>query len=206
MDKTDAEAGAIRVPGIDMPCGWKNTPLGWRATETELTIESGHGTDWYISPIDGVVSASAPVLLFRPAGDFVLTAKVTLDVRAQWDAGFLMVYVDDTTWAKFALEVSAYQEPTIVTVVTRGISDDCNSATVEGHSIHLRVARKDRAFIFYAAVDGRTWKLVRAFSLGSLPDMRVGFASQAPLGEAGSATFSEIAFERKTVSDIFRAE
>jgi hypothetical protein len=196
----------IQVPGIGAPFEWMNTPAGWQSTATELTIESGAETDWYISPVDGGVHANAPLLLFRPTGDFVLTARVTLDIRAQWDAGCLMVYADDSTWAKFALEISAYQEPTIVTVVTRGVSDDCNSTPIAGNSAHLRVARIGAAIIFYAALDGRTWKLVRAFTLGMPADLRVGFGSQSPIGQGGSAKFSAIAFERRTVSDIFRAE
>jgi regulation of enolase protein 1 (concanavalin A-like superfamily) len=199
-------ASDIRVPGMTGPFEWKNAPAGWKATGTELTIISGQESDWYISPIDGKVSAGAPLLLFRPAGDFVLTARVTVDFKTQWDAGFLMVYVDDTTWAKFALEMSAYQEPTVVTVVTRGVSDDCNSTPIAGNSIHLRVVRKGPAIIFYASPDGHAWKLVRAFRLGTSPDLRVGFASQSPVGQTGSATFSEIVYDEATIADIFKGE
>jgi hypothetical protein len=60
----------IQVPGIGAPFEWKNTPAGWQSTATELTIESGAETDWYISPVDGGVHANAPLLLFRPTGDF----------------------------------------------------------------------------------------------------------------------------------------
>ncbi len=196
----------IQVPGIGAPFEWKNMPAGWQSTASELTIESGAETNWYVSPVDGETHASGPLLLFRPVGDFVLTAKVTLDIRTQWDAGCLMVYADDETWAKFALEISAYQEPTIVTVVTRGVSDDCNSTPIAGNSVHLRVARIGAAIIFYAALDGRTWKLVRAFTLGTPTDLRVGFGSQSPIGQSVNATFSEIAYEQKTITDIFAAE
>jgi regulation of enolase protein 1 (concanavalin A-like superfamily) len=196
----------IQVPGIGAPFEWKNLPAGWQSTASELTIESGAETNWYVSPVDGETHASGPLLLFRPVGDFVLTAKVTLDIRTQWDAGCLMVFADDSTWAKFALEISAYQEPTIVTVVTRGVSDDCNSTPIAGNSVHLRVARIGAAIIFYAALDGHTWKLVRAFTLGTPADLRVGFGSQSPIGQSVNATFSEIAYEQKTITDIFKAE
>jgi uncharacterized protein len=197
---------AASVPGIAGEFEWKNTPAGWRSTVTGLTIESGAETDWYISPIDGAVHDNAPLLLFRPAGDFVLTARVTLDIRAQWDAGCLFAYADDSTWAKFALEISAYGEPTIVTVVTRGVSDDCNSTPIAGNSALLRVARIGAAIVFYAALDGGRWKLVRAFTLGPAADLRVGFGSQSPVGQSGRATFSEITYEQKTIADIFGAE
>jgi uncharacterized protein len=199
-------AAAATIPGISLPAEWQNAPAAWSATATELTIVSGGRTNWFASPTDGRVDANSPLLLFRPAGDFVLSARVTVDFKSIWDAGFLMVYVDDLTWAKFALEVSAYDEPTIVSVVTKGVSDDCNSALVDGKSIRLRLARTAEAFLLYAAPAGQPWKLVRNFRLSSSPDLRVGFASQSPIGEGCSATFSEIAYEERTISDMFKGE
>ena len=193
----------VSVPGLPGPFEWKNTPVSWKAGASGLTIVSGQKTDWYISPMDGKASASAPLLLFKPDEDFVLSAKVSVDFRSQWDAGFLMVYVDDKTWAKFALEMSAYQEPTVVTVVTRDVSDDCNSTPITGHSVYLQIAKSGPALIFYASPDGRSWKLVRAFTLGSAGSLRVGFASQAPVGESGTAEFSEIQYRAGQVKDVF---
>jgi uncharacterized protein len=197
----------IQLHGIPGPLEWKNTPAGWQATGSELAIEAGPETDWYTSPLDGKVNASAPILLFRPHGDFILTARVTLDAPIQWDAGCLMVYESESSWAKFALEVSAYGEPTIVTVVTRRVSDDCNSTATAANSALLRVARKGDAIIFYAALEGRTWRLVRAFRFGPADaDLQVGFASQSPIGQGTTARFSEIAYEEKSVADIFSGE
>jgi regulation of enolase protein 1 (concanavalin A-like superfamily) len=202
----NSDQPALTAAGIPGPFEWEHGQSSWSSTATELTIVSGRHTNWFASPTDARVDASAPLLLFRPTGDFVLSARVTVDYRSLWDAGFLMVYVDDRTWAKFALEVSAYNEPTIVSVVTRGISDDCNSALVDGKSIRLRVARTAEAFLYYAAPAGQPWKLVRAFRLSSSPDLRVGFASQSPIGEGCGATFAEIAYERRTISDIYKGE
>jgi regulation of enolase protein 1 (concanavalin A-like superfamily) len=201
-----AGAPSVSVPGIPGPFEWKNTPVSWKSGASGLTIVSGKKTDWYISPIDGQMSASAPLLLFKPDDDFILSTKVSVDFRSQWDAGFLMVYVDDKTWAKFALEMSAYKEPTIVTVVTREVSDDCNSTPIAGSSIYLQIAKSGPALIFYASPDGRSWKLVRAFTLGSPRGLRVGFASQAPTGESGTAEFSEIKYRAAKVKDIFAGE
>ena len=174
--------------------------------EGRLTIAAGPSTDWYISPLDGKSSRSAPILLFRPAENFTLGAKVSVEFGTQWDAGMLMVYADDTNWAKFALEMSVYRVPTIVTVVTRGVSDDCNSISVSGHSVWLRIAKIGRAFGFYTSPDGAAWKMVRAFTLGASPEIRVGFGAQSPIGRAGRATFSEIRYSPQRIADIFKGE
>jgi regulation of enolase protein 1 (concanavalin A-like superfamily) len=200
------EQGDLRIKAIPGPLRWKNSPTSSEARENALTIGAGPSTDWYISPVDGKASANAPVLLFQPTEEFVLTAKVTVEFQTKWDAGTLMVYINDSTWAKFALEMSVYQQPTIVTVVTRGVSDDCNSASVAGNSVWLRIAKIGPAIGFYASPDGGSWKMVRAFTFGPAPDMRAGFSSQSPAGKGGKATFSEITYSARKIKDIFTGE
>ncbi len=47
---------------------------------------------------------------------------------------------------------------------------------------------------------------MRAFNLVPGPELRIGFASQSPVGEQGRATFSEIAYGHRTIADVLRAE
>ncbi len=196
----------ITLKSLPGPLEWKNTPVRFERGENALTIEAGPKTDWYISPLDGETHANAPLLLFEPAAEFVLTARITASLEHQWDAGTMMVYADERTRAKFALEVSAYGEPTIVTVVTRGVSDDCNSATISGKSIWFRVARIGPAIVFYSSTDASTWKLVRGFTFGNVSRLKVGFGAQSPIGPGGMATFSEIRYEARKIKDIFSAD
>jgi len=185
---------------------WKNSPVASQMEDGRLTITAGPSTDWYISPVDGKSSSNGPLLLFEPAEDFVLTAKLNVKFGTQWDAGVLMVYVDETNWAKFALEMSVYGDPTIVTVVTRGVSDDCNSSVVGGGSIWYRIAKTGRTLGFYASPDGHAWKLTRAFTLGAAQNMRVGFGAQSPVGQTGNATFTDIGYSARTIRDILKGE
>ena len=191
------------LPGVP---AWKNSPALSKMEDGRLTIVAGPATDWFISPVDGKSSSSAPVLLFEPADDFVLTAKLNVEFGAQWDAGALMVYQDGANWAKFALEMTIDREPTIVTVVTRGVSDDCNSTMVPGGSAWFRIAKAGRAIAFYASLDGRKWKIIRAFTLGESPNLRAGFGAQSPVGQKATATFSEITYGARTIADILRGE
>ncbi len=201
-----AGPAGVSVHGIPGELHWKNSPESWAADERGLKIVAGKSTNWFISPGDGYESHSAPLLLFKPDGDFVLSTKLTVELRTTWDAGFLMVYIDDTTWAKFALERSAYNEPTVVSVVTRGVSDDCNSAVIAGDSIYMRVAKAGKAIAFYTSPDGRGWKLVRAFTLGADDRLKVGFASQSPIGETQTAMFSEISYSARKIRDLYKGE
>jgi regulation of enolase protein 1 (concanavalin A-like superfamily) len=196
----------VAIKGIPAPGEWKNTPVHAEAHEDTLTIAAGKFTDWYISPVDRRQTTSAPILLFPPAHDFVLTTKVSVDFRTQWDAGALFVYIDDHQWAKFALEMAVYKKPTIVSVVTKGVSDDCNSWSVEGGAVWLKLARLGEAFGFYASRDGRTWEMIRAFTFGEAKNVRVGFSAQSPIGPGAQAVFSNIVYTERKVKDIFTGE
>jgi hypothetical protein len=99
---------------------WQNVPVAWHVEHgSELSIRSGKGTDWFVDPFDGAVHSTAPILLFVPADDYILSAKVKVSFNAKWDAGALMVWADDHHWAKLSFELSPAKQPTMVTVVTR---------------------------------------------------------------------------------------
>jgi regulation of enolase protein 1 (concanavalin A-like superfamily) len=90
----------------------------------------------------------------------------------------------------------------VVSVVTRGVSDDCNSFVVDGDVVRLRVARLGQAFAFHASTDARTWRLVRYFALEQGAEPRVGFLAQSPRGDGCSVRFEEIAFRPGRLGDI----
>ena len=112
-----------------------------------------------------------------------------------------MLWHDERTWAKLALELSPQGEPMVVSVVTRGTSDDCNSRVVAGNSLWLRIARIGAAHAFHASSDGERWDLVRHFSLDE-PQLELGFEAQSPTGEGCRAVFSDVRLEARTLADL----
>jgi regulation of enolase protein 1 (concanavalin A-like superfamily) len=182
------------LPGLPAPMIWQNSPMAWKAEAGTLSITAGKGTDWFVSPMDGARRENSPRLVFQPADDFVLSARVTVDFRSQWDAGLLVLYVNDDTWAKLCVEMTIEKHPAIVSVVTRGLSDDNNSIAVAGKSVYLKVAKAGQAIFFYASEDGQNWKIIRAFSFGPGVKVRVGFSSQSPVGEGCTTVFDQITY------------
>ena len=82
------------IAGIPGAMEWQNAPLAWKTERAgTLSITAGKQTDWFVSPMDGARRENSPRLLFEPADDFVLSARVTIDFRSQWDAGALVLYV-----------------------------------------------------------------------------------------------------------------
>ena len=89
----------------------------------------------------------------------------------------------------------------VVSVVTRGVSDDANAFAVETPRVWLRMSRLGRAWAFHASTDGAWWRLLRYFTLDK--DLaRVGFLAQSPTGEGCAATFARIAFRPGAPADL----
>jgi len=175
--------------------------LDLRTLEEQYELVAGPQTDLFCPPDGGPPTLNAPLLLADPPEeDFVLSARVEAELRATFDAGALLLWHDERTWAKLALELSPEGRPTVVTVVTRGRSDDCNSVVLDDANAHLRLARIGDAFAFHLHAEGR-WQLVRHFSLDGAR-VHAGFLAQSPTGRGCTARFRQVRFESRRLDDI----
>jgi regulation of enolase protein 1 (concanavalin A-like superfamily) len=186
-------------------------PGVWRYDDATgaVTAAAPAHTDLYINPGgadagDAETMLTAATLLgLPPGGDFQFSARVSVDFRAQYDAGVLLLWADEKHWGKFCFEFSPASAPMVVSVVTRGVSDDANAFTVEGHVIWLRVSRIDRAYAYHASLDGTTWQLVRVFHLGDdLAGHRIGFEAQSPTGDGCTVTFDQVSFTSDRLAEL----
>ena len=177
---------------------------GWLAdSPAALTGDAGPRTDLFVDPATGNVSVNAPRLLTpAPAGDFQFSAEVTAFHDATFDAGALLVWAGDGTWAKLAFEYSPQETGMIVTVVTRGDSDDANGYTVDALAVWLRISRIGRAYACHASVDGTRWDFVRHFTLPGDPTVAIGFEVQSPTGDGCRARFTQIRSDETSLSDL----
>jgi regulation of enolase protein 1 (concanavalin A-like superfamily) len=200
----------LNLPELPFPLT-PSHPEVWRRDEQGggvVAAALAH-SDFYINP-GGAGSADAESLLNAatllgppPEGDFQFSARVTVDFKAQYDAGVLFLWVDEQHWAKFCFEFSPAAEPMVVSVVTRGVSDDANAYVVPERSVWFRVSRVDRAYAYHASTDATTWQLIRVFCLGdTLTNHRVGFAAQSPIGDGCTVTFDEIRFTEHRLADL----
>jgi regulation of enolase protein 1 (concanavalin A-like superfamily) len=177
--------------------------LDWTAPPREaITIAAGPRTDLFVDPAGGSPVLNAPRLLGATGGDFLLSAHVRAELRATFDAGALMLHAGERTWAKLALERSPQGEAMIVSVVTRGVSDDANGPIVAGDGIWLRVARIGASCALHSSPDGQRWDLVRHFALDAGNGLAAGFLAQSPTGEGCTATFDDVRFETRTLVDL----
>jgi regulation of enolase protein 1 (concanavalin A-like superfamily) len=197
-----AGAQPVEIAGLPFGLTWLGEPATWAANGSSLTITAGARSDWFVDPADGPPCLNAPALIGHVDGDFILSAHVEVEFRRTFDAGVLALWSDERTWAKLCFEYSPQGEPMVVSVVTRRVSDDCNSKVIAGNSVWLRIGRIGHTYAFHASNDGSRWEFVRYFAFGEGADIRVGFESQSPLGEGCTTRFTDISFSSSTLAEL----
>lgn len=140
-----ASSGTPTLPGFPPVSHWLNQPASWSMKGDVLTIQSAAKTDWYAPPTGDQKVAATPLLLFPAPKDFWFSAKITVDFKSLFDAGALVVYIDELNWVKFAFESQDGKSGAIVSVVTRGLSDDNTGAPIDGNSVHLKLSKTGQA-------------------------------------------------------------
>jgi uncharacterized protein len=190
------------LPGLQL--SWLVEPAASQLEPGGVRITAGPATDWFIDPSGrSEPMLNAPALVGSTDGDFLLSARVAVDFASTFDAGVLVLFANWGSWAKLCFERSPQGQPMVVSVVTREVSDDCNSFVVEADHVWLRVARIGPAFAFHASADGAVWGLIRHFGLVPVTDtLLAGFEAQSPLGEGCTASFTSIRYEATTLPDL----
>jgi regulation of enolase protein 1 (concanavalin A-like superfamily) len=193
----------LTLPGLPFPLRWHLPPERWHLGEDgSLSIHAGARTDLFVDPQDAASTLNAPRLLASPTGDFQLSARVTVEFGATFDAGVLLLYAHERSWAKLCFERSPQGEPMIVSVVTRGVSDDANAFAVEGRRVWLRMSRLGPALAFHASTDGSRWQFVRHFALDSAGGLAAGFLAQSPTGGGCTAVFDTVTYRPEPLEDL----
>jgi uncharacterized protein len=201
----------VWLPNIPFALQWAVPPEHWEPVvspglgESGLLVEAGPLTDLFVSPDDLEPTLNAPRLLGVPDAGFQLSALVEVEFASTFDAGVLVVWAHERSWAKLCLEYSPAGQPMVVSVVTRDRSDDANSMDVEGSSTWLRISNSSAgSCAFHAATDGVHWNMIRHFHLGTGPEdvVRIGFLAQSPMGDGCRASFSQVRYLPEALEDL----
>jgi uncharacterized protein len=191
-----AQGAAPRLTGFPDTFVWQNEPAEWKLDGAEkLTLSAPKKSDWFAWPGGGYRADASPRLLFRAADDFTISARVTTQAHKKYDAGCLALYGSASVWAKFCLEAQDDRHLAVISVVTRELSDDVTSFPIEGTSAWLKIAKSERAIMFYASTDGKNWTIVRKFNLESPSNFLTGFSAQSPDGEGATAIFENFHYQ-----------
>jgi uncharacterized protein len=203
---TYAQDNEVTIKGIPGKMFWENAPVKFKNENNKLIIEAGEKTDMFRDPNATYNTDNAPKLLFLPDSNFVLMASITHSFANKWDGGAIVLKADSANWIKFCYEKDYTGARRVVSVVTKNISDDCNSVALTSNTAHFKVAKAGKVITLYYSSDARTWILVRHFQFESPKPIKAGFLCQSPTGKSCTVTFADIRYEAKKIKDPYTGE
>jgi regulation of enolase protein 1 (concanavalin A-like superfamily) len=115
----------------------------------------------------------------------------------------MVLKTDSLNWVKFCFEKDYKLKKRVVSVVTRNVSDDCNSVEIASDKVYYKMAKADNVVTLYYSLDGADWMLVRHLQIETRMPFRIGFLAQSPTGTECSVEFKEIRYEAKKIKDPY---
>ena len=93
-----------------------------------------------------------------------------------------------------------------MSVVTKNISDDCNSVEINTNRVFYKMAKADNVITLYYSANGIKWFLIRHLQFDTKPEFKVGFLAQSPTGTRCVVKFSNIKYQAKKIKDPYVGE
>lgn len=203
---SDGVSQELKIPSIPHPLYWKNEPKSFKIQGNTLTLVAGEKTDMFRDPNVTYNTDNAPKLMFRPDENFVLSSAIEHSFSSKWDGGAIVLRADSLNWVKFCFEKDYTGARRVVSVVTKDISDDCNSAEITANKVYYKIAKADNVITLYYSVNGSKWFLVRHFQFNAKGPYELGFLSQSPTGKSCTVKFSGIRYSNTRIKDPYLGE
>jgi regulation of enolase protein 1 (concanavalin A-like superfamily) len=114
-----------------------------------------------------------------------------------------MLYIDSLNWVKFAFENSDATGPSIVTVVTKGTSDDANGVVIHtADELWLAMVRKNHICAMHWSIDGENYHMARLTSIPVVNDIKIGVEAQSPVGTKAKHNVLYFSIEPITIDNL----
>ena len=186
---------------------WFNKPQSFEIKDGILHVIAEKETDFFNNPEDGKKIATAPLLYNEVDGDFVAKVLVRPDFSSLWNAVALMVHMDNDNWIKFAFENSDATGKSIVTVVTKNLSDDTNGVILNDQdAVWLKMVRKNNIFSMLWSKNGKDFKMARLTTMKKVDSVKIGLEFQSPVGESATHYVDYFGIEKTTVKNLRKGE
>jgi regulation of enolase protein 1 (concanavalin A-like superfamily) len=197
---------SIQINGIPKWLKWEIKPRNYFQDNKSITLFSGEKTDMFRDPNVTYNTDNAPKLLFKADSNFVFSAAIEHAFISKWDGGAIVLKADSLNWVKCCFEKDYTGARRIVTVVTKGISDDCNSVKLSKNKVYFKMAKAGNVITLYYSETGTKWYLIRHFTFDSTQNLHVGLLAQSPTGKDCKVKFSELKYQVKKIKDPYVGE
>ena len=203
---TFAQNGRVHLTPIPFELSWENSPASYAVSGNTLKIVAGPKTDMFRDPNVTYNTDNAPKLLFRPDNDFILIASIEHSFSSKWDGGAIVLKQDSLNWIKFCFEKDYTGAKRVVSVVTKNISDDCNSVEIKTNKVYYKLAKAGNVITLYYSLEGKKWFLIRHLQFDTDKNLTLGFLAQSPTGKKCEVKFSNISYRAKRINDPYLGE
>jgi uncharacterized protein len=203
---TGAGNRAIRIPGIPKPCHWINPPPAFEIDRQGIEITASPKTDMYIAADGSYATDNANRVVFDADPDFIFSAKISHPFANRWDGGGFVLEGDAENWIKFCFERDYTGAKRVVSVVTRGTSDDSNSIAFDASHAYFQMAKMGDVVFLYASDTGKPWYLVRVMRFKFDGKLQIGLLAQTPEGESNRVGFTNIKYKPTAMKDYWKGE
>lgn len=197
---------SLRIRSIPFSLNWENKPLSYSLVNNGVKIVAGAKTDMFRDPNVTYNTDNAPKLLFTPDSDFIFSTGIQHSFTSKWDGGAIVIIEDSLNWIKFCFEKDYTGTRRVVSVVTKDISDDCNSVAIAGNLVYYKVAKADNVITLYYSLDNKKWFLVRHLQFNNKKSLKIGLLAQSPTGKQCTVQFSNIRYQAMKISDPYVGE
>ncbi len=172
-----------------------------------LEFKCPEGLDFFIDPNEGkLTNTTLPALLTKVDNTkpFTLTAKVTPEFTPEglYNAADLLVYANDSLWQKLCFEQDEYGMHRIVSVRTKGTSDDNNHDKLDVLSVFLKISSDTHTIASYYSIDNNEWHMVRLYENYYPDSLLVGVSSQCPKRGSCTSLIEDITLNVDNVKDF----
>ncbi|RPD42836.1 DUF1349 domain-containing protein [Chitinophaga barathri] len=199
---------SLRLKAIPHPLSWNAQPAGVSIRSANaFSMKAAKGTDLY-SFVDGSFYVhQVPMLLFKPDTAFIFSARIKPQFKALYDGAAILLYNDSSNWAKLLLEKMDDGSVSIGSSVVRNrVTDDNYHRSAPTGEIYLKAVRSGKIYCFYSSADGKTWNLLRTFSLSNPDSLRIGFYAQSPKGEGLTVEVTDLRYKGEPFKSFFTGE
>lgn len=201
-----AQNKVYKLNSIPFPLFPENKAKSIEIKGNDLILTAGSETDMFRDPNVTYNTDNAPKLLFQPDQDFVLICAVEHAFTYKWDGGAIVLKADSLNWVKFCFEKDYLSKRRVVSVVTKNVSDDCNSIELPGNKVFYKLAKAGNVITLYCSSDNKKWFLVRHLQMDLPANFQVGFLAQSPTGKECRVRFSSIQYIAKKIKDPYAGE
>jgi len=148
---------------LDPRLKWLNPPSTWSvaADESVLVVKPSGNSDFWQRTHYGFQADSGSFLYVSVDFDFVMTTRVHLIPRHQYDQAGLMVRISRDCWIKSSVEHETDKPSVLGAVITNGGYSDWSTQEFQGATIDLKIIRAGADYLLYWREPEQPWRQLR---------------------------------------------